>query len=69
MTVDWAALTVVTVVGAAVALTVVTLVALAVVGSSARPGAAPSAAGRAVAALCLLAVGTIVGCALYVIAS
>jgi len=71
MTIDWSSLAVVTMVGAAVALTVVTLVALAIVGLSGRPGPAdpPSAAGRAVSGLCLLAVATIVSYGLYVIAA
>ena len=68
MTVDWSSLTVVIVLGAAVALTVVTLVALAIVGWSSR-GDAGWVVGRAVAGLCLLAVGTIVGYGLYVIAA
>jgi hypothetical protein len=64
VTVDWNSLTVVIVLGAAVALTVVTLVALAIVGWSSR-----GALGRAVTGLCLLAVGMIVGYGLYVIAA
>jgi hypothetical protein len=75
MTIDWNSLAVVGVVGAAVALTVVTMVALAIVGLARRPdmgpgpAAPPSATGRAVAGLCLLAVATIVGYGLYVIAA
>ncbi|GAA0934498.1 hypothetical protein [Pseudonocardia zijingensis] len=68
MSVDWGSLGIVTVVGAATALTVVTLVALAVVGLSDRPDGS-SATGRAVAGLCLLAVGVIAGYGLYVIAA
>jgi hypothetical protein len=75
MTIDWSSLAVVTAVGAAVTLTVVTLVTLAIVGLSRRPelepgaASAPTATARAVGGLCLLAVGTIVGYGLYIIAA
>jgi hypothetical protein len=68
MTIGWSSLTVVAVVAAAVALAVVTLVALAIVGLSSRSDPVWGAEGRAVGALCLLAVGTIVGYGFYVIA-
>ena len=74
MTIDWSSLALVAAVGATAALSVATLVALAIVGLPARPdpvlgAVSPSAAGRAVAGLCLLAVATIVGYGLYVIAA
>jgi hypothetical protein len=76
---DWSLLVVVAVVAAAAALTVVLLVACALVALSARPGGRDtegydgtepgtrSAPGPAVAALCVLAAGLIVGYGLYLI--
>jgi hypothetical protein len=69
MTIYWSSLVVVTVVAASAALIVVTLVAFAIVGLSSRSDPASGAAGLAVAALCLLAVATIVGYGLYIIAA
>jgi hypothetical protein len=74
----WGSLAVIAVVAAAAALTVVLLVSFALVGLSAfsaervegaRDGSVPVArvAGRAVAALCLLAAGLIVCYSLYLI--
>jgi hypothetical protein len=77
--IDWATLGEITGVATAVALTVVLLVAVALVGSSAHSGRrvhAPdvgraalthSAAGMAVAVLCVLAAGLIVCYGLYLI--
>jgi hypothetical protein len=79
MSIAWGSLLVVCVVSLAVGVAVVALVAFALVGLSARAartvggpddGAAPplsATTGTAVAALCLLAVATIVGYGLYVI--
>jgi len=79
MHIDWESLATVGVVAAAVALTVVLLVAFAVVALSGRPRqpadgperGRPSGAhldvGTAVATLCLLAAGLIVGFGLYLI--
>lgn len=79
MHIDWATLGVIAVVAAAAALAVVLLVACALVGWSARTGrpvggpddgAASSTqarVGTAVAALCVLAAGLIVGYGLYLI--
>ncbi|MGY1745475.1 hypothetical protein [Blastococcus sp. SYSU D00695] len=79
MHVDWGTLAEIVVVAAAAALTVVLLVALALVGWSGRPARrAPgavgadgghTAVGTAVAALCLLAAGLVVGYGLYLIVS
>ena len=79
MHIDWASFLTVAVVAAAAALTVVLLVAFALVGLSARSGrqvggpndgAAPGIrpdVGMAVAVLCVLAAGLIVGYGLYLI--
>lgn len=79
MHIDWSTLIVIAVVAAAAALTVVLLVSFAIVGLSGPParrigdtgdGEAPgarSAAGTALAALCLLAAGLIVSYGLYLI--
>ena len=73
MHIDWASLVAVAVVAAAAALTVVLLVAFAVLGLSPRaaqgndPDGAHSDAGAAVAVLCVLAAGLIVGYGLYLI--
>ena len=73
MHIDWASLVAVAVVAAAAALTVVLLIAFAVIGLSPRaaqgngPDGAHSGAGAAVAALCVLAAGLIVGYGLYLI--
>ena len=79
MHIDWATLGMIAVVAAAAALVVVLLLACAMVGWSARTrppvdgleGAGASstqaAAGTAVAALCVLAAGLVVGYGLYLI--
>jgi hypothetical protein len=79
MHIDWASLTEVAVVAAAAALTVVLLVAFALVGLSTRsgqrvdgpgggrPSGVRSGAGTAVAVLCVLAAGLIVGYGLLLI--
>lgn len=74
MHVDWPTLGGIVVVSAAAALTLVVLVACALVASSGRAdegstsGTGPrTAAGTAVAALCLLAAGLVVAYALYLI--
>ncbi|HEV7188873.1 MAG TPA: hypothetical protein VGN28_13340 [Blastococcus sp.] len=79
MHIDWATLGVIAVVAAAAALAVSLLVAFALVGWSARTRrqpegpaedavpALPAGAGTAVAVLCVLAAGLIVGYGLYLI--
>jgi hypothetical protein len=78
MHIDWASLVEVGVVAAAAAATVVLLVSFALVGLSARPGqqsegghdhpsVAGAAVGRAVAVLCLVTAGLVVGYGLYTI--
>jgi hypothetical protein len=74
--IDWGTLAVIGVVAAAAAITVVLLVSFAILGLSASSGqrihqsggaGTRPAAGAALAALCLLAAGTIVGYGLYLI--
>ena len=71
MHIDWASLAEVAIVAAAAAVSVVCLVAFAIVGLSSRAerGTVGSHAdlGTAVAALCLLAAGLVVGYGLYTI--
>ena len=74
MGIDWATLATIAVVAAGAAVSVVLLVAFAVVGFSPAPGMRPDGgddgAGsgpRAVAVLCLVAAGLIVGYGLYLI--